>query len=291
VTAATAAGAATIVYGPADAAYTEAEAIAAGLIDPTDGAVWAAGDGTVAAGQLVGTVTAGAAAVPASASDQYAFGLDLVVTPLDIVTITAGMFYDIQTKYLGLTGKVAATPIENLSLTLALDALKIDTADLKFDVYGKVAYSFMEAKDSVAFETYFTPLTTTTKRLDLGVKFTDAEGFVPGLGFTLAAYAYDMLASPANDPQKVSVAESVWFKAMLDDVNYVKPYQKAYYDLVGEDLYFNFGVEAVLIPNTTFTLDYAAGTPAKNDNTNIAGAVNAFAEDKGILKFTTKIAF
>jgi len=100
-----------------------------------------------------------------------------------------------------------------------------------------------------------------------------------------------MLASPANDPQKVSVAESVWFKAMLDDVNYVKPYQKAYYDLVGEDLYFNFGVEAVLIPNTTFTLDYAAGTPAKNDNTNIAGAVNAFAEDKGILKFTTKIAF
>ena len=195
-----------------------------------------------------------------SGNDQYAFGADFSLTAVKDLTFAVGAIYDIATEYLGFGAKAGYT-MAGLSFNVGFDGELVATV-LNYDLAGSVGYKFMEDKDSISVNVYDDSIGT----LDLGVLFTDAEGFVPGLAFTLGAYGNDLLGA-----QTMSFAESASYKFMMGDVNYVKPYEKFVYDLDTPAMYLNIGIEAKFIPNTIFTLDFSGGKTADDNNAGLVG--------------------
>ena len=270
----------------------EADAIEAEYINLGTMLPWEAGDGDIAIGDAYVIFTEGAAA---SANDMYVFGFNTTLTPIEMLTLTFGALYNADNKYLGLTARASAKPMAGLTVVAAMDATKVDTADMLMDIFGSVAYAFNDAKNTFSVETYFANKNATTSgepRMDLAAKFADKEGLIPGLTLDLAVFAVDLLIDPAFDPMKLAIAEKLSYKVALDGDDYLRPYQAFATDLNGEKTYFRIGVDAALVTNTLFTLDYTAGSIlddvlGNGFVSNAAGTEIA----KGVFKFTTKISF
>jgi hypothetical protein len=245
----------------------------------------------------------GAAAAGASNDfDQYIVGFDAALTPVkDVLALTAGFWYNAGNEMWIATGKAAVTA-GSLSANVAIDAAKNYTANtyqespalyfgtltdataLAYDISGNITYKLFEGKDSVAIDAYYTEVQGNAVKIsypsyqshkgDFGFKFVDAEGIVPGLGFTVGAFIDDMLADPANDPMLFSFAESISYKAALSDATYVKPYEEARYDFAAEQLYLKVGVEAVLFPNTTLDANFTSCAEGNDLNHALTSTAN-----------------
>lgn len=229
-----------------------------------------------------------ATASTSSADDRYLFAGYFTLTPMAMLTVNAGVMYYADAEYLGMTGKLTLKPITGLAVTAGMDAVKAGTADLKFDANGKVAFSFNEGKDSVSAETYYAEKNANGKayaRMDVAAKFSDASGFVPGLSVDAGLFYNDLLADPKADPALMAFIEKLSYKYALDDATYVKPYEAFGMNLNGKTAYLNVGVEAVLIANTTFTLDYAAGAVADDvvGNAFISGSKDNLGDRKSVV--------
>jgi len=212
---------------------------------------------TEGAAYIKRTVTA---ATAGSGNTQYTFGGVFSLSAVKDFTFEAAGFYNLETEVAGFGAKVGYT-IAGITAYAGFDGVLAATV-LDFDLAASVAYAFREAKDNISANAYY----DSTDLLNFGLLFTDASGFINGLSLTLGAYAYDLIGTPV-----MSFAESASYKLMLGDVNYVKPYEKVCYDVDAAVMYLNIGVEAGLIPNTTFKIDFAGGKTANDNNVALVG--------------------
>jgi hypothetical protein len=262
-----------VTFKVATADVSEADAVSKGYINLSTSVPWAVGDGPLVTGSVYGEVVAAKAAV-AAADPHYLVGGDLALNPVkDLLAITAGAWYDLDSKDLIFSGTLGVTA-GDLSVKGALDGKMPDGGDLAFDAAANVAYALFEKKDSLNLDFYYIndkapadadKVGAGTHRGDLGFKFVDAGGLVAPLSFTLGVFDTDMLLDPAPDPMLLSFAESISYKVSLSDTTYVKPYEALRYDLNGKGTYVNGGVEASLFANTILTADFAYGG-SKDDN-------------------------
>jgi hypothetical protein len=232
-----------------------------------------------------------------SADPQYLFGANVEVKPVasDALTVTVdgGFWTNTETSDMILTGK-AAVAAGALSASAAFDGGKAGASGSVFqwDAAANLAYALFEKKDSINLDVYAVSLTDTPgddMATDLGFKFVDAEGLVPGLSFTAGFFWFDLLDNGKYDPKTISFAESISYKYALSDTTYVKPYQALRYDLndliaqttFGVDsiddavMYLNVGVEAQFFPNCVFTVDYFKGAKDKDNNENLVQTKDA----------------
>ena len=111
---------------------------------------------------------------------------------------------------------------------------------------------------------------------------------VENLTFEAGVDLWDLLADPANNPMLVLIGGKASYKAMLSDATYIKPYAEGGYELNDEVAALSVGLEAVLFPMVTFTVDYTAGELATDD---VTGGTNMGDDDKGVFTFVTTIAY
>jgi len=255
------------------------------------------GAGAVAADTMyVEKVTTAGTDVAASADDRYLFAGYLTLTPVAMATVNAGFMMNPDTEYTGFTGKLTLAPIADLTVTAGFDGVKAtSSADLQMDVAGTVAYKLNEGKDTVTAGAYFAndkANGASYGRLDAGLKFTDAEGFVPGLTVDFGAYLNDLIKDPANDPQMITVIEKLSYKVALSDATYIKPYEAYGTDLGAKQAYLNVGADAKLFANTVLTLDYKFGA-INDDKAENEGLLTGASADiaKGVLSLQAKISF
>ncbi len=265
---------------------------------PSVGALYADG-AVIAAGTSYYMATRTAAVVAADA--LYKAGVNVQIKPVAsdtlTVTIDGGAWMDFDSSDMIFTAK-AAMAMGDLSVSGALDAglAGASGSKMKMDAAANVAYKLFEGKDSANLDFYFANDIVTGAAdkpyAEIGLKFVDAEGLVPGLAFTLAGFYNDLLDSSKFDPKHISFAESLSYKYALSDTTYVKPYQALRFDLSDTGLYdnavmyFNIGIEAGLIPNTVFTADYFMGTKGRDDNSNLAKA----SKDASVISFKAKVS-
>lgn len=238
----------------------------------------------------LGTFTAKIASATAGATndDTYAFTGGIVLTPIELVTLTLGGGFDNTTKNAGATVKAAFAIAEGISSFVASDLFFPDGADMEFDGRFNVAATF--GTTTVTADAYFQDTALITNKLDFGLKVADT-GIVEGLSATVGVYAMDLLADPAHDPMFLGFADSLSYKAMLDDVNYVKPYQYAAYDLVDTNLYLKIGVEAKLIANTIFDLNWTAGSTTNKGFPGTGFVATGLDTTDGVITVSAKVSF
>jgi hypothetical protein len=233
-------------------------------------------------------------------TDNYDFGVDVTFKPVkDILTLVGGFWLDGYNKgFEGYgwiaTGK-ASVAVGIFSAYVAIDAangkyLSETSAsggvNATYDQATNVTLKLFEGKDSIALDTYYTKAvdieTTTSSNSvlyhnhqgDIGVKFVDAEGLVPGLGFTVFAGLDDLL-NDANSETLMSFAGSVNYKIALSDATYVKPSVAVRKDMAGAALlYYKGDVEAVLFPNTTFNVTLEGRTEGNDNNHRLVASDN-----------------
>jgi hypothetical protein len=227
------------------------------------------------------------------AEDMYAFGVDISLTPIEMIALDLGFFYAddgvAADPTMGLTVAATITPVEGLEIFAALDG--DNAAKFLMDAY------LNEDKDTFKVETYYAgkdARAVTYDRLDLGVTFVDEEGFVPGLEFGLGFFAYELMADPAFDPMEMSIGQTLSYTYKMGDVNYVKPYEELRYDMTGHGLlsdeaamYLDVGVEFQLFANTVFTADLELGATADDSNIGLVGTDMA---DAGVFTFACTIS-
>jgi hypothetical protein len=195
-----------------------------------------------------------------SGNDQYTFGGMFALSAVKDLTFEVAGFYNLETEMLGFGGK-AGYAISGISANVGFDGVYA-ASTLNWDLAASLGYAFMEDKDSVSLDAYL----DNADLFNLGLLFKDAEGFMKGLSVSLGAYLYDVMAA-----QTISFGESVDYKFMMGDVNYVKPYEKVCYDVDAKALYLNVGVELMLFPKTTFKIDFAGGETADDNNIALVG--------------------
>jgi len=236
---------------------------------------------------VVGSNLAGAV----NTTDNYDFGVDVTFKPIkDVLTLVGGFWLDGYNKGAEgygwiATGKASVTS-GSFSAYAAIDAANgkylsettnaLTIPNVTSDIAANVTYKLFEGKDSIAVDAYYTeaidkediPGTRPSHQGDVGIKFVDAEGFVPGLGFTVFA-GLDDLMNDANTETLMSFAGSVNYKIALSDATYVKPSVAVRKDMAGSALlYYKGNVEAVLFPNTTFNVTLEGRTEG-NDNNHV----------------------
>jgi hypothetical protein len=142
---------------------------------------------------------------------------------------------------------------------------------------------------------------------DLDFKVTakedEANGFIPGLSAEAYFQLEDAMAGGFDIGSKFGLTAA--YKLMLSDVNYIKPSAKFNYDMglnsIQDDeiLDLEIKVEAMLIPNTTFTLKYATSQLLDGMTALDIDPTFDFTEDwkdltqndTGAITFETKISF
>lgn len=239
------------------------------------------------AGKMYVKSTAGSAATAATtAATTYQLGLDFSLTPDPAFGLTGGAWYDLGSSKAIFTAK-ANVAAGDITAYAALDG-QYTTAFI-FDASAGAAFKFNEAKDSVNLDFYYSaekdatgtvPLIGTQHQGDIGLKFVDAEGFVPGLSLTLGGFLNNVFVTQKT----ISVAESLSYKIKLDDVNSITPSQKFWIDLEDNAMYLNVAVAANIIANTVLTADFTMGGAAADDNTGIASTSKDM-----VLTFTAKV--
>jgi hypothetical protein len=231
-----------------------------------------------------------------TAGKDYVVGADVSLLALKGLTLNVGGYYNLLSKMVGF-GAQAGFAMAPFSVMFGIDGTDntaVTTNALNFDMSGSVSLAL--GKDTIALNMYadnvaaFTAASTTVPlRMDVGLILTDAEGILPGLNASVGVYAYDLLANPANNPMKVTVAETVSYKLALSDTTYVKPFETVYYQLVGPKAYINAGVALGLFPNTVITAEYVAGAAAGIDNN--MGIVTTDMAKVAVIKLTTTISY
>jgi len=226
------------------------------------------------------------AATAASNGTQYSIGADVSLLAVKGLTLNAGGGYDMasQNVILGAQAGYAMAPI---SVMFGIDGTMAASV-LTFDMAANLTLTL--GKDTVAFNMYGdnTAGGTAPLRLDTGLSLTDAEGLVPGLNASVAVFAYDLLASPANNPMMIAVGETASYKVALSDTTYVKPFETFYYQLVGPMTYLDVGVAAGLFPNTVITAEFVGGTTGVDNNMGIIATDMAASQ---VFKITTTISY
>jgi hypothetical protein len=292
-TAAVAAVTASTTYAVSDVVGTGTETVVAGVTyyDIT-GAIDAA---PLVLGAPYTKVVATTVAAANAIDPKYLIGANIQIKPVTSDTLTVqidgGFQTNLDTQDMIMTAKAAVTA-GALSTSVAFDGGKPGASGSKFayDAAANVAYALFEKKDSVNLDFYaFSPLEDSdVMSTELGLKYVDAEGLVPGLGFTAGFFWYDLLDNWKFDPKTIAFAESISYKYALSDTTYVKPYQALRMDLNDlvlayagywdpaknatwdkDTLYINFGVEAQLFPNCILTADYYKGQKHKDNNVNL----------------------
>lgn len=223
------------------------------------------------------------------ASDQYAVAGGLTLTPAKIVTIAAGGAFDLGTSNAGGTVKVSLAPADGITAYVAADLVLPSGGTMTYDGRFNVAAVF--GKTTVSADAYYADNGTVTT-LDGALKVVDS-GTVAGLTASAAVYAMGLLADPANDPMLLGVADSIAYKISLSDKTYVTPYQKAAFDMskASDKLYLSIGANAVLIANTTFTVDFTAGSMTNKAFPGAGFVATGTETDKGKLTLKAKVAF
>jgi len=141
------------------------------------------------------TTTAGAAKVDA-VDPQYLIGANIQIKPVASDTFTVqidgGFQTNLETSDMIMTAKAAVTA-GVLSAAVAFDGGKAGASGsvFQYDAAVNVAYSLFEKKDSINLDVYVSQMTDDSKLMDtdLGFKYVDAEGLVPGLGFTAGLFS------------------------------------------------------------------------------------------------------
>lgn len=239
----------------------------------------------------MGTFTAKLASIGDAttyASDQYAFTGGIVLTPVELATVTLGGGYNLADKLMGATVKVALAPAEGITAYVAADLSKADAVDATFDGRFNVAAALGTL--SIGADVNYAKAAADT--LDGKFMLTSTET-VPGLTASVGVYAMDLLADPANDPMVLGFADSISYKISLSETTYIKPYQKAAFDLSKADnkLYLSVGASAMFFANTTFTLDYTAGSLTNKAFPGAGFVATGNEEDLGKISLTAKITF
>jgi hypothetical protein len=242
---------------------------------------------------VVGSNTAGAV----NEFSEYTVGFDAALTPVkDVLAITAGGWYNIDTKFWVATGKVAVTA-GGLSANAAIDAAKDESCassateqkgrtDVAYDASGSIALALNEKKDSINFDAYYTKelysfYTAATAYVQdtattAAVAATEADTDYPnyayhrgdfGLKFVDAGGFVEPVSFTVGvfvddffgdyDDMLLSVAGSGSYKLALSDATYAKPYFQARKDLSGaKNLLVQVGVEAKLFANTVLDANF-----------------------------------
>jgi hypothetical protein len=288
----------------------------------------------------------------------YAFGVDAIVTPMDMISVDATANYAawkgdksfvntdgksvVTDNIITLGTKVVVKPIADLAVTFGIDAgnNKIgvtggsETAVAKYeqvfawDAIAKAAYKFIEGGAYITSNTGYVDMSTDSwvsydesKTYELAgtdkygnnviafnpyLKVTDGD-FVENLDawvtfMAVRVGAYNAYLKNSTDtklteftPYEFSVGAN--YKAVLNDVNYVKPY----FNFFGQNAFFSgkrtedlatkysIGAEYGLFSNAIITADYTSGAIDNSDDLELV--TTASENDKGLFKLSCKVTY
>jgi len=201
--------------------------------------------------------------------NEYGMGIvaSLTFVP-DTLALDAGFSYDLTdvTKDMGFWLSVPVT-VAGFAITPAADFYIADGADMAFDARLDLGYDITDATN-VAVAVYYGG----DEDLEMSIDFSEDGGLVENLYFG-AGFGYYNAMETVVAATWDAYADLTYTIAMDGDY-YVMPY--AYFTIDSANLVtLDVGVEAFLIPNTTFTLDWIT-TDIEND--------------KGILTFATNVS-
>lgn len=201
--------------------------------------------------------------------NEYGMGIvaSLTFVP-DTLALDAGFSYDLTdvTKDMGFWLSVPVT-VAGFAITPAADFYIADGADMVFDARLDLGYDITDATN-VAVAVYYGG----DEDLEMSIDFEEDGGFVEGLYLGLGFGYYNALETVVAATWDAYV--DLEYTVTLDGDYYVMPYAYFATDYTNV-IELELGVEAFLIPNTTFTLDWT---------TTDLGNVN------GILTFATNVS-
>lgn len=201
--------------------------------------------------------------------NEYGMGIvaSLTFVP-DTLALDAGFSYDLTdvTKDMGFWVSVPVT-VAGFAITPAADFYIADGADMAFDARLDLGYDITDATN-VAVAVYYGG----DEDLEMSIDFYEDGGFVENLYFGFGFGYYNALETVVAATWDTYV--DLTYTIAMDGDYYVMPYAHFSTDNTNV-IALNLGVEAFLIPNTTFTLDW--------DTTDL-GNVN------GILTFATNVS-
>lgn len=235
-------------------------------------------------------VTVDTAAVAALAND-YMVGLDFGYTVGTMATVAANVIYgtfQAESALVGLGFKATVTPITGLSVVLATDVAN-QTDVTKLDLMFTTDYTMTDLFKFGAGAYFYKQLDADPNFLDARVRFDllAVDNLTLGLGVDML----DLIASPANDPMEVLIGAKLAYLVSIDDAKSVKPYANVAHSLLSEGQYINAGLEAKIIPLTTLTVDYTAGTVTAN-TVGISPIMGAETEnDSGVVTVKATITY
>jgi hypothetical protein len=226
------------------------------------------------------------------AANEYMLGMDVGYKLGDLANIAANVIYGnlgADASDFGFGVKVTSTPVEALDLALGFDLgmAMATTTTTGYDAMFTADYAMAELV-SFGAGAYYGVADTAVDAARLDVKARLGLLAVPNLTFEAGVDLWDLMADPANDPMLILVGGKTSYKAMLSDATYVKPYAEGGYELNDKVAALSVGLEAVLFPMVTFTVDYTAGALATDA---VTGGTNMGDGDKGVFTFVTEIAY
>ncbi len=262
--------------------------------------------------------TAAATAVAANTENEYVFGLDATITPMEMLSIGLGVYASNVTD-----AGIAFTLNPVFTMGMLEAGLPVDgyygkmgvftDNELVFELAPYVTYDLNEAGSNVGLWGFFqgsTVDTTDNATLDMKVSFDEvADGFVPGLETGLAFFAFDILDA---DNASNDIALGLTFNASYA-VGDVKPFvdvkwaskegtllddtldaamlmdDDSTFDSDTDVLTLEAGVDLTMVSNTTFTIKYASDNLA--DDTLDYSSNGTTGIDKGRITFAATVAY
>ena len=211
----------------------------------------AAATGTAYWGMTAAAVAAGAATD--NSDNLYSAGLDVTLTPMDMLSVGLGLVYgDFNAADLGVTATLALDPVDMFGVWAKLDGAMPNAGDFDFDTSFGADVTLDAATLNVAG--YY-------GAEDLEVGIDAALLAVENLTLTAAFDLYTLIAAAGPWAAQVSLSY---------DIGGIKPY--ATIDLDSDNVTgINAGVELTgQVPNTTFKIDWHT-----DDVSNDTGDVEA----------------
>jgi hypothetical protein len=292
-----------------------------------DGTYWDASDTDYATGDSTTVLDTGdfwvvepVAAVDAGGNvdNEYVFGLDATITPMEMLSIGLGVYASNVTD-----AGIAFTlnPVFTMGMLEAgvpvdgyFGKMGVYTDDeLVFELAPYVTYDLNEAGSNVGLWGFFqgsTVDTTDNATLDMKVSFDEvADGFVPGLETGLAFFAFDILDA---DNASNDIALGLTFNASYA-VGDVKPFvdvkwaskentllddtldaamlmdDDSTFDSDTDVLTLEAGVELSMVQNTVFTFKYASDNLM--DDTLEHTSTGETGIDNGRITFAAKVSY
>ncbi len=220
-------------------------------------------------------------------SGNWAYGLWVSASPLEMLSVDLKGILDTEQSYLGFGGKLTVKPISLISLSVGADAYS-DLANFvsMFDMDLAPALTVNLGDDALTASMYYSThkVAKTNSEFDVAVKFVEADadkGYIPGVGASVEVGLNNLVPlTPAVMTWKVDVLANYTIGAW-------KPYAefKMSPNTVEDNqmMKVNGGVVFTGIANTAITLDYIA--------TDLTNTEPGTWNDKGIITLKTKISY